>query len=407
MGLTRKLNATGGQSLWSSRPLKKLRLSRLNSSSTFDVVVVGSGISGALVAESLTERGLSVAIIDRRKPIHGSTPASTALLQYEIDTPLSQLSDQIGKERAQRIWRRSKLAVDALRERTRRLGIEADCVDRNSLYLDGDQLNADVLYDEYLARCEAGFEISHFDRQQVRQRFGIKKRSAIMGYDNMSADPRRLAAGYLRVAMKRGAKLFSPFEIEGVATSTSGVTLETTDGQKLHAGSAVFATGYEWLKGIPKKGHSISSTWVIATKPQPRKLWVERCLIWEASEPYLYMRVTPDNRVICGGGDEDFSDEVARNAMMDQKIEEIRECLSKLLPKLDTRPDFRWCGNFGKSKTGAPTIGPVPHMPNCYAVMGFGGNGITFSMMAAQIVSSMITGFDDPDSELFSFHRKF
>ena len=31
--------------------------------------------------------------------------------------------------------------------------------------------------------------------------------------------------------------------------------------------------------------------------------------IWEASDPYLYMRATADGRVICGGEDEEFSDE--------------------------------------------------------------------------------------------------
>ncbi len=46
-------------------------------------------------------------------------------------------------------------------------------------------------------------------------------------------------------------------------------------------------------------------------------------------------------------------------------------------------------------------------MPNCYAVLGYGGNGITFSMMAAQILRGMICGSGDPDSDLFSFSRKF
>jgi glycine/D-amino acid oxidase-like deaminating enzyme len=37
----------------------------------------------------------------------------------------------------------------------------------------------------------------------------------------------------------------------------------------------------------------------------------------------------------------------------------------------------------------------------CYSVLGFGGNGITFSMLAAQLVSRHMQGLTDPDAELF------
>jgi glycine/D-amino acid oxidase-like deaminating enzyme len=407
VGLTRKRGLRSGQSIWMRRPLKRLAVSRLPSAGSFDVIVVGSGISGALIAQSLAAQKLSVAVVDRRTPLGGSTPASTALLQYEIDTPLSKLSDEIGKERAQRVWRRSKLALDSLRERTRYIGIDADCRNRDSLYLEGNELGPQELHREYLARREAGFETTHLDREQVRKRFGIKNRTALMSYDNMEADPRRLAAGFLREAIRLGAHLYSPYEIASATTSSVGVTLETTEGRTLKAKSVVFASGYEWVKGIPKKGHSIASTWAIATKPQLRRLWPERCFIWEASDPYLYMRISPDNRVICGGCDEDFADAKTRDTLMEAKVTTICKQLGALFPRLDTRPEFKWCGNFGKSRTGTPTIGPIPRMKNCYAVMGFGGNGITFSMLAAQIITAMVLGYEDPDSDLFSFNRTF
>ncbi len=72
-------------------------------------------------------------------------------------------------------------------------------------------------------------------------------------------------------------------------------------------------------KVVRAKTHRIFSTWAIATRPQPRALWPTHCFIWEAADPYLYMRVSPDHRVICGGEDEEFSDEQARDALLDRK----------------------------------------------------------------------------------------
>jgi glycine/D-amino acid oxidase-like deaminating enzyme len=46
-------------------------------------------------------------------------------------------------------------------------------------------------------------------------------------------------------------------------------------------------------------------------------------------------------------------------------------------------------------------------MRNCFAALGYGGNGITFSMLSAQVLSAAIGGRDDPDADLFSFRRKF
>src|SRR3954467_7548592 len=90
-----------------------------------DVVVVGAGITGALVAEALS-RDRQVAIVDRRGAAGGSPAASTALVCCEIDTPLVVLAGMIGKVRAERAWRRAHRAVRALAARTLELNIACD-----------------------------------------------------------------------------------------------------------------------------------------------------------------------------------------------------------------------------------------------------------------------------------------
>lgn len=407
MSVTVKRDLRTGRPVWLDRRLPNIPADALKRSISCDVLVVGAGISGAIIAEALSDTGLKVVIVDRRGAVQGSTAASTALLQYEIDTPLSVLSGRIGQDRAERLWRRSRLAVDALRERTRALGIEAEQATRDSLYLSGNVLDAAGLETEMEARRRAGFEVSFLKPAAVLAEYGIKGRSAIVGRDNFMADPRLLAAGYLNAAIGRGAKLYAPVEVTAIDPTASGVTVATLGGPEIKCGSVVFATGYEMLKGIPKKGNTIISTWVIATKPQPRKIWPTGCIIWEAADPYLYIRTTPEGHVICGGEDAEISDADERDALNEAKTERLVNKLGALLPMIDPAADYSWSGSFGDSLTGTPTIGPVPRMPNCYAAMGYGGNGITFSMMAGQMLRGMITGVGDPDSDLVSFSRKF
>lgn len=396
-----------GQSIWSARRRPHVPTQPLTRDISCDVVIIGAGISGALIAESLSEAGLKVVVVDRRGPLDGSTAASTAMLQYEIDTPLSLLSDQIGRDRAERLWRRSRQSVDALRERTERLGLKVDAATRGSIYLHGNVLDAEGLAREAEARRRAGFEIELLKPAAVLDRYGIKGRHAIIGFGNYSADPRQLAAGYLNVAIGRGARIYSPVDICDVTPGGSGVTLQSADGREIRARTVVVATGYEMMKGVPRKGNKIISSWSIATKAQPRAIWPTAAMIWEAADPYLYIRTTPAGEVICGGEDEEISDADERDAKIADKTATLSRKLGALLPMIDPTPVHAWAGSFGDSKTGTPTIGRIPRMPNCYAAMGYGGNGITFSMMAAQMLRGLICGDGDPDADLVSFSRKF
>ena len=95
--------------------------------------------------------------------------------------------------------------------------------------------------------------------------------------------------------------------------------MRTGEGPVLTARYVVYATGYEMPTAVRPAGHTVHSTYAMATQPQPAKLWPEHCHIWEAATPYLYARTTPDGRVICGGEDEPFQDEEQRDALLAPK----------------------------------------------------------------------------------------
>jgi len=85
------------------------------------------------------------------------------------------------------------------------------------------------------------------------------------------------------------------------------------------------------------------------------------------------------------------------------KAKAIVRKICGLIPDLKFHSDYAWSGAFGESPTSMPLIGAVPGMPRAYAVMGFGGNGITYSVIASQIVGAFIRGKPDPDADLYAF----
>lgn len=393
-----------GRPIWMGRHAPRVPVERLKRDLHTDVLVIGAGVTGAMVADALAAEHVRVVIADRRGAAAGSTAASTALAQYEIDTPLIHLAKQIGQEKAVRAWRRSRLAVDTLAARLGQLRVP-DVQRRDSLYLAGNVLNARELRREGEARRAGGLAVRFLGRDMLFDEFGIRRQGALQSYGNLVLDPRKAALALLTAAQKNGAQLYAPVEIIAVKSHRDGVTAHTAGGFSITSRDLVYATGYEVPDAIPKTNHRITATWAIATVPQkPAQLWPGECCIWEAADPYLYIRTSREGRVICGGEDEDIADEERRNALLPRKAETLRRKLHRLLPRLNTKIDFRWTGTFGETRTGLPLIGGIPGKPHSWAALGYGGNGTTYAAIAADIIVGAIMGRPDADADLYALH---
>ncbi|MBX9778636.1 MAG: FAD-binding oxidoreductase [Xanthobacteraceae bacterium] len=401
--VTAQRNLRTGRSIWSDRRALSVAHRRLTRDVETEVLIIGAGITGALIADALASEGVEVVIVDKRGLAKGSTVASTALVQYESDTPITVLSRKIGKEKAVRAWRRARMAVGALAARLAELGV-SDVAHRDTLYLAGDILNATELRREHAARRAAGLPSRYLDRTALRDRFGIGRSAAILSYDNLTIDPRKATRALLHAATVNGARIFAPEDMTDIAIRKGGVTATTANRLHIRGRHLVFATGYELPHGVTCRHHKITSTWAIATVRQHRAaLWPGECCLWEAADPYLYVRTTPDGRVICGGGDEDIADEQRRDALLDRKTAMLQRKLKRLLPKIDTDVDYAWTGTFGETTTGLPTIDEVPGMPRCFIALGYGGNGTTYAAIAADIIAGAIVGRPDVDADLYRF----
>jgi glycine/D-amino acid oxidase-like deaminating enzyme len=325
------------------------------------------------------------------------------LLQYEIDLPLTVLQQHIGHDDAARAWRRSKLGLESLAAKVQSLGIQCAYKRVPSLSLAGPMLDAAGLAHECQARNAIGLHTAYLTRMALQARYGITRGAALLSFDSLSVDPLMLAAGSLRRALTNGAKMFAPVTAEDVELGHEKVYVRTGEGPVLTARYAVYAMGDEMPTAVRTTRHTVHSTYAMATKPQPEKLRADKCHIWEAATPYLYARTTPDGRVLCGGEDEEFQDETTRDTLLAHKTAPLETKLGRLFPQLDCHAAFSWCGPFGASPTGLPTIGAIPDRPGCFAIMPFGGNGITYSRIAAEVIASQLIGRPDLDADLFAY----
>ncbi|MEJ0083034.1 MAG: FAD-binding oxidoreductase [Puia sp.] len=87
--------------------------------------------------------------------------------------------------------------------------------------------------------------------------------------------------------------------------------------------------------------------------------------------------------------------------LYDKKAAQLTDDFEKLFPGKKLRSEYAWSGTFGKTKDSLPYIGEYAKTPNAYYALGFGGNGITFSVIAAQIITDLILGKRNMEAEIF------
>jgi glycine/D-amino acid oxidase-like deaminating enzyme len=185
-------------------------------------------------------------------------------------------------------------------------------------------------------RRRAGLPGDYLDHAMLLDKFAIARAGAIISKGAADADPMQLARGLLNVSVARGARLF---EGEAVAFDSAGrsVGVVIANGREIEARSVVLATGYSMPNIVHSAVQEVSSSWAIATSPQPQNTWKDAALIWENSKDYLYARTTRAGRIIIGGEDSDeIIEPEARDRLIPEKSRLLAQRLATLWPVANT-----------------------------------------------------------------------
>jgi glycine/D-amino acid oxidase-like deaminating enzyme len=378
----------------------------LNESVHTDVVVMGAGITGAIVAYYLCKAGFKVAIVDKRHVGQGSTAASTCLLQYEIDTPMHKLIGMVGERNAVRSYELCLLSITKLHKIASNFK-HVEFITKPSFQFASYKSDVADLEKEYILRKQYGIsEVELLTENDIRDKYTFRAPAGILSRDGAQMDAYRLTHSLIHSAMRKGLQVYDGTEVTGIKHRKRSVQLLTHTGYTITARKLIICCGYESQNYIPKKVETLYSTYAVISEPfEKGKFWYKNSLIWETAQPYLYVRTTSDNRILIGGKDDKFYNPDKRDAKLPLKTKQLQQAFGKLFPDINFKPDFEWAGTFCNTKDGLPYIGSIRQRSNTYFALGFGGNGITFSEIAAEIITDLLSDRKNKDAAIFSFDR--
>jgi glycine/D-amino acid oxidase-like deaminating enzyme len=380
---------------------------RLQADAEADVAIVGAGITAALLADELQRHGHAVVVLEQRDVGWGSTSASTALLQYEIDTHLVDLADQVGRPDAVKAYR---ACAEAVRELGRVAAGFPDVAYRpqDSLYLASRRGHVRELRRELEARRAAGLDVEWMDAAALGLEYGIRAAGAILTRPAATVDPYRFAYRLLMRVERGGGKVHDRSCVTGITTYPRRVELQTADGAVVRARHAVLAAGYATQAWLPRGVAANRSSYAFVTDPLEHGglARLATTMVWESARPYRYLASTDDGRLIMGGEDDAVDIPVRRDQRVRRKQERLQRKLAELCPALQVTPAFAWAGTFAETPDGLPYFGPHPaHGPRVLFAMAYGGNGITYSLLGASLLRARIESRRHPLARLFGFER--
>ena len=379
---------------------------KLQENTECDIVVLGAGITGALISHALYEAGYNVVVIDKRDVANGSSAATTSMLQYEIDVPMVDLAEMIGIPGAVECYRAGINSIDTLHDLVKKEKIDCGFDRKESLQVAHSKRAVKALHKEFEMREQHGFDVKWLSSEEIEKLYKMKSHPGILSAKGASIDAFRFAHGLFLNNYKKGMRIYDHTTVDDIKCEDEGVKLTTEDGYTVIAKKIVFCTGFETLQMFKNKYADIVTTFACVSE-QSFNLFdtLDDTLIWDTADPYIYMRTTADERLLVGGEDIKYKYGIISEKIKKQKSAKLIKKLNKMFPEMNFLEDYVWAGAFGVTKDGLPYIGTHPNFKNAIFVLGLGGNGITFSVQGMELVLKILAGYSDDLLYYYRFDR--
>ncbi|HKZ38108.1 MAG TPA: FAD-binding oxidoreductase, partial [Chryseolinea sp.] len=359
--------------------------------SVFDVAIVGGGITGITLALLLQKEGKKCIVIEAKNLCYGTTGGTTAHLNTLLDNPYTNIIRDFGKDGAQIVARATREAIDLVESNVQAYSINCG-FENTAAYLfsqNGKQTNE--LNNIHDACSEVGVESMFINSIPIAVPFEKAVEVARQGKFNPVQYVYALAGAFESAGgvIVQQCRVINTHEGDIISIET---TLDNIKSRAL-----VYATHIPPGINLLHLRCSPYRSYAMAVKLQDENY--PDGLIYDMYDPYHYYRtqvVNGEKFLIVGGEDHKTGENQNTNKNFLQLESHIRTYFQV------TEISHRWSSQYFEPADGLPYIGKLPGAKdNVYVATGYGGNGITYSQVAALELRDVINNKESRYNELF------
>ncbi len=360
---------------------------------TFDVVIVGGGITGVSTALALQKAGKKCLLVEAANIAFGTSGGTTAHLNDFFDTSFAQAIKNFGLEKAKLFAAAGKDAMAVINNNIDDYGIRCDFEEKNAQLFALDDKQAHELDEMVKAAAQVHYQMKYISSIN----FPIPFKKAVEISRQAQFHPLKYIKALAEEYMNLGGVIFEGCICREHNEKDGSVIVETSNGT-FTAQQLVYATH------IPPGINKLHFT------NAPYRSYVLACTLndenypdvlgYDLQDPYHYYRThTVNGKKLLIAGGEDHKTGHADNT---------GECFSNLENYVRSHYNvdkvmYSWSSQYYEPVDGFPYIGVLPGSNrNVFVATGFRGNGMMFGSLSSKIISDLILQGSSSYEELFS-----
>jgi glycine/D-amino acid oxidase-like deaminating enzyme len=364
------------------------------------ICVIGGGFAGLSTALSLLERGVSdVVLLEAETVGHGASGRNGGFVFGGYSLGERDLLAAAGEQRGLQLYRLTLDAVELIRRRIGRYGIDCDA-NHGGIYL-ANWFDDERILDtqQRFMADQLGVEWKRVGREEFAQRARSQRYFGALHETNaFHFHPLKYAQGVARALHAGGVRLHEQTRATQIMREGAGWRVRTPQGEVLAQEVLVCCGGYiERL--YPRLAGAILpiATYVMVTEALGERLSTALstdAAIYDTRFAFDYYRPLADTRLLWGG----------RIAVRERSAPQVARLLYndmlKVYPQLEgTRIEYAWSGMMSYGRHKMPQLGRLPE--GLWYGMGFGGHGVAPTTLSGEVLARAMLG-DRAELERFA-----
>jgi len=357
------------------------------------VCIVGGGFAGLNTALGLAERGVDgVVLLEAQDMAFGASGRNGGFVFAGFSRGPESLLRELGQQRAKSLYRGTIGAVDLIRQRIVRYGIDCRHTDAGVIWANWFR-DSTVLRD--FQKILADSFDSHWQflpRSELRELVRSERYSeALFERNALHFNPLDYAHGIAGIAAGQGVSLHEQSPAVALERHGVGWRVRTPQGV-VEAEQVVLACG-GYLANLRRDvdaGVLPIATYVMVTEPlgvRMDDILRTRAAVYDTRFAFDYYRPLPDTRLLWGG----------RISVLDRSPEAVKRLLYrdllKVFPQLDgISIEHAWSGLMSYARHEMPQLGRIDE--GLWLAQAFGGHGVAPTTLAGEVLASAIAEGD-------------
>lgn len=359
-----------------------------------DVLVIGAGFSGLHTALRLVLAGKGVTVIEASRVGWAASGRNGGLAILGWACDMDPIEQALGRENARVLWRLTRWAAAEIKELPLRHGFDCD-------YREG-HLWTSILprrvkmlrdWQEHAVKKWGYENLLFVEKHDLPNWVGSARYGAgLFDPEAGHLNPLKLASGLAFAIEKAGGVILEQTRALSYQEIGDHIQVTTEHGQ-IKCDALVLACNTYIDELDPQLSLKIFpvGTFVVVTEVLESKLArsLIPCNACVTDNQYVldYFRITPDNRLLFGGGC------TYLGGMPKDIAKVMRPNLKRVFPRLkNVHIDYAWGGHIDITMNRIPDIGSKA---NLYWMRGYSGHGVLPTCVAGRIVADAILGRRD------------